>query len=333
MPITIDGSIGEGGGQILRMAIAFASILGKSVRVVNIRRNRPNPGLGVQHMKSIEALAGMVNARVEGLRPGSTEVVFTPGEIKAGEYRVDIGTAGSVTLALQSILPVAAFAPGPIMVDISGGTDVSWSPTFDYFKHVTLPALERLGFHVEASLISRGYYPVGGGRVRVYAKPATLRGVDLTAAPDGPIKGVSSSSGLPPHVAERQARSARECLVELGYEVNDISLDIRHDVSTGSSITLFRGMMGGSALGERGKPAEKVGREAALSLAEELGSGAAVDSHLADQLIIYMALASGNSRIATGRITGHTASSIMIAGQMTGKKLTIKKDGVYIIQS
>jgi len=333
MPITIDGSIGEGGGQILRMAIAFSAILGKSVRVLNIRRNRPNPGLGVQHLKSIEALAGMVNARVEGLHPGSMEVVFTPGEIKQGEYRVNIGTAGSITLALQCILPVAAFAPGPIMVDISGGTDVSWSPTYDYFKHITLLALEKFGFHAEASLISRGYYPAGGGRVRVYTRPAVLRGVEMMTLNDGPVKGVSSSSRLPPHVAERQARSAKEYLEELGYEVNDIGLDIRHDLSTGSSITLFKGTMGGSALGERGKPAEKVGREAASSLAEELSSGASVDSHLADQLIIYMALASGNSTISTGKITGHTASSIMIAEQMTGKKFKIKKDGVYIIQS
>ena len=333
MPITIDGSIGEGGGQILRMAIAFSAILGKSVRVVNIRRNRPNPGLGVQHLKSIEALAGMVNARVEGLHPGSMEVVFTPGEIKQGEYRVNIGTAGSITLALQSILPVAAFAPGPIAVDITGGTDVSWSPTFDYFKNVTLPAIERLGFHVEASLISRGYYPAGGGRVKVYTKPAMLKGVEMTAPLDGPICGVSSSSRLPPHVAERQAMAAKEYLMESGYEVNGIGLDIRSEASTGSSITLFKGMMGGSSLGERGKPAEKVGREAASSIAEELSSGAAVDSHLADQLIIYMALASGNSTISTSRITGHTSSSIMIVGQMIGKKFTIKKDGVYIIQS
>ncbi|WP_174589912.1 RNA 3'-terminal phosphate cyclase [Methanocella conradii] len=333
MPMTIDGSVGEGGGQILRMAIAFSAILGESIRVVNIRKNRPKPGLGVQHLKSIEALRNMVDASVEGLYPGSTEVVFTPGPIKSGEYRVNMGTAGSITLALQSILPVAAFAPGPMTVDITGGTDVSWSPTYDYFKNVTLPAIGRFGFHVEASLISRGYYPAGGGRMRVYTKPAVLRGVEMTKPMDGPVKGVSSSSRLPPHVAERQARAAKAYLIEHGFEADDVVLDVRSDTSTGSSITLFRGMMGGSALGERGKPAEKVGVEAASFLAEELSSGAAVDSHLADQLIIYMALSDGQSMISTSHITDHTRSSITIAEQMTGKKFTIRKNRVYVIQS
>ncbi|HTY91250.1 MAG TPA: RNA 3'-terminal phosphate cyclase [Methanocella sp.] len=322
---TVDGSIGEGGGQILRTAIAVAAIKQKAVRIVNIRKSRPRPGLGVQHVRSIEIAREMTDATVEGLRYGSTEVTFDPGPIKAGNFIVNMGTAGSVTLALQSVLPVAAYAPGPVTLDITGGTDVKWAPPYDYFHDVTLPALDRFGYRIDASLISRGYFPAGNGRVIVHTTPAAFRPADLIEPVGGIIAGVSASSCLPAHVCERQASAASEYLQSRGYETGDIRLDIRNDMSTGSGISLYKGFTGGSALGERGKPAEKVGREAASMLARELQSGAAVDAHLADQLILYMALAPGESGITTSVLSGHSAAGLRIVEQMTGRKFEVKK--------
>jgi len=245
-----------------------------------------------------------------------------------------MGTAGSITLALQSILPVAAYAPGPIMLDMTGGTDVKWAPPYDYFHEITLPALGRFGFHVEASLLSRGFFPAGNGRVIVRTAPSALRGVDLLEPCSGAVNGVSATSRLPSHVSERQAKSAAEHLRSLGHVVGDIRLDIRNDVSMGSSITLYKGLTGGSSLGERGKPGRKVGRDAASQLAGELKSGAAVDAHLADQLIIYMALSEGESCITASRLTDHTAAGIRVVEQMTGRKFEIKRiDEKMLIRS
>jgi RNA 3'-terminal phosphate cyclase (ATP) len=275
----------------------------------------------------------MTGAEVKGLYQGSTEVDFKPGPIKAGEYMINMGTAGSITLALQSILPIAAYASGPVKLDITGGTDVKWSPTYDYFANVTIPALRRFGVDVETSLQARGFFPVGNGRVIIHIRPAALRGAELVEPSGDVINGVSSSSRLPSHVAGRQAKAAAEKLRSLGLSAGEIRLDVREDISTGSSITLFKGYAGGSSLGERGKPAEKVGAQAASILADEIKSGAAVDAHLADQLIIYMALASGPSSISVSQMTDHTASGIRVAGEMTGKEFKVIKNKVTIIRS
>ncbi|HTX43891.1 MAG TPA: RNA 3'-terminal phosphate cyclase [Methanocella sp.] len=330
---TIDGSIGEGGGQVLRTAIALSAILQKGVRIANIRKGRPRPGLGIQHVKSMEIAREMTGARATGIYPGSTEVVFIPGPIRAGDYTIRMGTAGSITLALQSILPISAYAPGPIALDITGGTDVKWSPTYDYFENVTVPALALFGFSVESRLISRGYFPAGNGRAVVRTSPAMLHGVNLTEPAGDRIRGISSTSKLPSHVAWRQAKAANDYLRSRGYGDGDVRLDVRNDASTGSGITLFRGHTGGSALGERGKPAERVGQEAAAHLVEELKAGAAVDAHLADQLIIFMALADGPSSITVRHVTGHTSAGMLVARQMLGRDFEVLEKKVTLIRS
>ncbi|MCS7099566.1 MAG: RNA 3'-terminal phosphate cyclase, partial [Sulfolobales archaeon] len=165
--LEIDGSFGEGGGQILRTAVALSAITGTDIRVVNIRARRPEPGLKRQHLTGILAAAEMCNAVVEGAQVGSTEVVFKPGSIRGGEYRFDVGTAGSVTLVLQTLLPIAAFADSPVAIEVSGGTDVPWSPPVDYLRYVVKPHLERLGYAFGVELVRRGHYPRGGGLVRV----------------------------------------------------------------------------------------------------------------------------------------------------------------------
>jgi RNA 3'-terminal phosphate cyclase (ATP) len=331
--IEIDGSYGEGGGQVLRSAIAVSAITGRGVRVVNIRKNRPRPGLGIQHIKSIELAGRLSGAHIEGLSVGSTTITFLPGEIKGGEYSMDLGTAGSISLVLQSVTPIASFAPSKVTFHITGGTDVRWSPTIDYFKNITLPALHCFGLKGTLSLESRGYFPAGGGKVTAVIEPCKLHGVRIETPPLPSVSGISSSSRLPPHVTRRQAESAKKYLEGMGIEVSGIDLDIRSDRSTGSSITLFSGFLGGSALGERGLPAEKVGVEAATIIANEIESGAAVDPFLCDQLITFMALAEGPSVITTGSVTSHAVTNMWIMEKLTGRRFTVEKSRVVSIRS
>jgi len=213
--IEIDGSFGEGGGQILRTAVALSCVTGKAVRIKKIRANRPKPGLAAQHLKGIEAAKIISGAEVEGLRLGSTEVIFRPGIVRGGEYRIDIGTAGSVTLIFQTILLPLLFAERESRVTVTGGTDVAWAPPVDYFKNVTLKALREMNAECQLQVLRRGYYPKGGGAVRLEVKPSEMRGVIFERL-DEIVKGVSHCQNLPEHVAVRQANSAREFLEERG---------------------------------------------------------------------------------------------------------------------
>lgn len=242
--IEVDGSYGEGGGQILRTSIVLSAILGIGVVIKNIRKNRPRPGLAMQHIKSIILARELSNAKVDGLAPGSTQVTFMPGKISGGDYFLDVGTAGSISLVLQSVMPIAAYAPSPVTFEIVGGTDVKWSPPYDYLENVTLPALRRFGYKADISLLHRGYYPRGMGRIKMTVYPSSLHGADLIEKEYPYVRGVSSSSRLPAHVAERQASAAREYIESRGISVDEIKLDIRLDESTGSSITLFKGFLG-----------------------------------------------------------------------------------------
>lgn len=330
--IEVDGSYGEGGGQILRSAVAISAIQGKGVIIKNIRKSRPKPGLSIQHIKSIELAGKLCNARIEGLAQGSTEVRFIPEAIVGGYHKLDIGTAGSVTLVLQSVLPIACFASSKVILEITGGTDVKWSPPYDYFKYVTLPALRLFGMDITTTLIRRGFFPRGDGKAAITIDPCRIHGADISLPSKGQIMGVSASSRLPSHVVERQAKAAKEYLKAKGLDVGDIAIDVREEPSTGSSITLYRGLMGASSLGERGIPAENVGRDAAKLMYEEICTGAAVDEHLADQLIIFMGLANGGSRVLASSISSHTSTNIFVVEQMLGKKFEIIKNNGSLIQ-
>ncbi|MDK2782203.1 MAG: 3-terminal phosphate cyclase [Archaeoglobi archaeon] len=313
--IEIDGSYGEGGGQILRVALALSGILREDVRVYNIRKGRKNPGLAPQHLTTLRTAGEICNAEIEGAELGSTEIVFRPGEIERVRMRVDIGTAGSITLLLQCILPVMMRRGGELIV--RGGTDVRWSPTADYFRNVFLRALNT---NVHLEIRRRGFYPAGGGEVFVKVEPSEFRPLRISEPLKEKIRGVSVCGKLPLHVAERQKKSALEVLGDAEIEV------IRADsLSPGSSITLWSGFKGACDLGEKGRPAEDVGRRCAEMLREELSSRGAVDMHLADQLIIYMALG-GASEITTSRITNHTRSSIWVVEKFLDVKFEVEEE-------
>lgn len=327
--LVIDGSFGEGGGQILRTAVALSAIVGTDIKVVNIRAKRPEPGLKRQHLTGILAAARLCNAVVEGASVGSTEIVFKPGPIRGGNYVFDVGTAGSATLVLQTLLPVMAFADSRVSVEIRGGTDVQWSPPIDYLRYVIRPHLEVLGYSLRVELIRRGHYPRGGGVVRAHADkpPKSFRPVEnVESGRVIKVGGLSHCVKLPKHVAERQAKAALEELrrrgmkIEVSIETEWYEPDIDPHLGPGSGIVLWaiteNSVLGADSLGEKGKPAEAVGREAAIKLLEDLSTGMAYDKHMADIVIPYLALAEGPSTVGVSRLTLHAYTNMWVVKNM-----------------
>jgi len=324
--VEIDGSYGEGGGQILRTAVALSVITGRPVRIRNIRANRPNPGLRTQHLHGILALKELGNARVKGARVGSTRLEFIPGKVEPKHVRVPIRTAGSITLVLQALLPAMAFVGGSF--EVTGGTDVPWSPPVDYLKHVTLFALEKMGVKVELEIKRRGHYPKGGGLVVGRVEPWENREplVALEWKRIERFSGISHATNLPAHVAERQAKSAGERLRNLYNVPVDIETEVSRSLGPGSGIVVWaetdKLRLGGDALGKRGKPAEAVGREAADELIGALTTRAAVDKFLGDQLIPFMAFAGGEVKVA--EITNHLVTNVWVVEQFLGKVFEVE---------
>lgn len=327
----IDGSYGEGGGQIVRTAVALAAVTGNPIRITGIRQGRPKPGLAPQHARAILALAEICSAKVSGIEPGSAEITFEPGVIKGGDYRVDIGTAGSITLLVQCLLPAMIKADEPITLTVTGGTDVRWSPTIDYFKKVFLPALGEFGAKVRLDCRRRGYYPRGGGSVALMVTPRNLKPAHLKLQKTEIVNGVSHCSNLPEHVARRQADSAASALKVAGYDAK-VTAVVLKETSVGSGITLWSGHKGSSALGERGVRAEDVGKAAADEMIAELSSTATVDVHLADQLIPYLALVGGSYTVR--QISKHTSTNIWTAKHFftTDLDIDIRDDGLFKIE-
>lgn len=306
----------------MRNAIALAAVAERPVRVTNIRGARPQPGLRPQHLMAIQAVAQACRGRLTGGEIGSREIEFWPGRVESrAGWRLDVGTAGSLTLVLQCLLPALGQAPGESSLTLVGGTDVPFAPPFDYFQHVFLPGLAELGPRVEAQVIARGFYPKGGGEVRVRILPSPgIRGVHWTER--GPVKrilGRAFSMGVPAHIAERMRDAAAAALRAAGHADAHIELEVAlSGRSEGCGIALWAECesgqrLGGSALGRRGKRAEEVGKEAAQALLDELSGPGAVDSHLADQLIVWLALADGASEFTTNRVTDHIRSAAQVA--------------------
>jgi RNA 3'-terminal phosphate cyclase (GTP) len=350
--VHIDGSFMEGGGQILRTALALSTLTGRPFRAERIRQNRPSPGLKAQHLSAIKALIRLSGARARGAAVGAGEIEFTPGAMRPGHYSLDIGTAGSVTLLLQALLLPCMFAGGETTLKISGGTDTRWSIPVDYFTHLILPVYRRLG-RVEAVAVQRGFYPKGQGmlelriRPEMPALPAGDAGAFRAAARRMPpaldlsarrkpmrIEGLSAATEFlaKARVAERQAEAAAASLGEgLGC---DIRTEYSRTASPGTVITLWavdadgRALIGADALGEKGKPAEEVGREAARKLVQALHTEAAVDAHLADNLIPLLAVVGG--KITTERITGHIRANIYVCEQFLGLKYKIDEAAALV---
>jgi len=345
--IKLDGSYGEGGGQIVRTALALSTITKKPFEVDNIRKGRCNSGLKNQHLYCIKSLEELCNAKTNEIKIGSEYLRFIPGNIKAKPLDINIGTAGSITLLLQAVLLPCLFADKKIKLTITGGTDGKWAMPFDYFNNVFIPQLKDYA-DIDVKLLKRGYFPKGGGKIELNIKPRYkineysdfnnfwnyLRSqemyVDLTEQGKlVQIKGVSHASKNleKAEVSERQAKVAELMLKRYNCPV-DIKTEYCDTLSAGSGIVLWalfenNVVLGGDGLGERGKRAEIVGEDSAKNLIKEIDSKAAVDSHLEDNLIPYIALFGG--KIKVPEITNHTLTNIYVVEKFLGK--CFKVDG------
>lgn len=331
--IKIPGDMLEGGGQIIRTALALAALLREDIHLINVRGGRRPPGLKAQHATGVKAVAAVSNAEVEGLEIGSRELYFRPKTVNGGIFRFDVGTAGSVSLVLQAIMPALAFSSTRTEISITGGTDVKWSPTIDYLRLVALPTLFKMGYKAHLTVKRRGHYPKGGGEVVMTVDPVEkLRGIQLSRRGEIlKVGGVSHCVNLPAHVADRQASSAERYLERVGLSRVDVEVDreVLSGLCPGSGITLYAAssegcILGADALGEKGKPAERVGEEAAAKLVEEIQSQMCLDRHMGDMIIPYMAVAEGRSQVTTSKITLHTLTNIRVSELITGVKFEVK---------
>ena len=325
--LTIDGSIGEGGGQIIRTSAAMSAITQKPIKIINIRANRPNPGLGAQHFSAINAVAQLCNAEVNGLSIGSKEIEFKPNLIESKKFNIDVGTAGSVTLILQALMIPAMHAEGEIIINIRGGTDVRWSPPIDYLRFVMLPILRKFGYAGEIELLKRGFYPKGGGKINV--KISGIKGLKrINLDERGSIKGIYGISHAhvnlkKAEVAKRQMKTARPLLFNSLSNLNQspgfikIEQEYSDTLSYGSGITLWsefeNTIIGADSLGEIGKRAEIVGHEAAQNLIKEINSGGCLDKYMADQIVPYLALFGGSVKVSG--VTEHARTNIEIVNK------------------
>ncbi len=328
--LEIDGSEGEGGGQILRTAVAMASIHGTPVKVYNIRANRPKPGLSAQHLSAIKGVAEMCDGDIRGAEKGATEITFVPGDIRGGKYRFDIGTAGSVTLMLQALIPVAIRGDKAVKIRLKGGTDVKWSPPYDYFENVFLEQLKRLGCKVESKLIKRGHYPKGGGEVEVHVSPGDIHGYDTPKEADTvSIEGKVFVSNLPMDIAKRMKKAALKELI--GSDVS-IATEEHTTLSPGTGITLWTTggrILGCGVLGEKGVPADILGKKCAETLSDDINSGVDLDPWCADQLVPYLSLIEGNGKFEVRYPSEHLRTNIDLVNKF--KDCVSLKEGEKVV--
>lgn len=329
--IEVDGSHGEGGGQVLRTAVSLSAVLREPVRITGIRSGRPTPGLAAQHVTGVMAVAELCDAEVDGVHVGSKEVVFRPGDLTGGEFEFDVGTAGSTSLVLQACILPAALSKAPVHLTVRGGTDTKWSPPIDYMRLVHLPMIERMGVPCEVDLVRRGFYPEGGGEVTArIGRCAGLRGVEAVEKGDlAGVAGVVYAQNLPEHVVTRLKHSVLKGLV--GHAEAKVESDQRSGRSTGAGVVLAarygNTVIGESALGQRGVRAETLGEACASGLVETMRSGATVDEHMLDQLVPYMALAEGGSAVVAEELTGHAETNIWVAERFLGGRFRIARGG------
>jgi RNA 3'-terminal phosphate cyclase (ATP) len=336
--LVIDGSYGEGGGQILRTALALAAVTGRAIRIEKIRAGRKSPGLAAQHLTGVRAAAAICNARLAGDELGSQTLTFAPGSLpQAGDYVFDVaearagGSAGATTLVLQTILLPLALVAGDSTVTLRGGTHVAWSPPFDYVHDVWLPALARMGLSATLELVSWGWYPLGQGEIwgTIQGLGTGLKPSPLTLVERGAlrrVRGRAVAANLPSHIPQRMADRARSLLVEAGVDARIEPLRVRA-ACAGAGIFLAAEYdhvrAGFNALGARGKPSEAVAEEAVATLLAHRDSGAALDQHLADQLILPLALAGGESRFSVEQVTRHLITNAWVVEQFGLARVSI----------
>lgn len=332
--IQIDGSAGEGGGQIVRTSVSLAAVTGRAVEIVNMRARRDRPGLQPQHLAAVRAAAEVCDAAVDGGHVGSRHVLFEPrASPRAGDYVFDIRTAGAATLVLQAVLVPLLLADGESSIEIIGGTHQPMAPAADYLVHVYVPALRRFGAHVDVEYGPAGYYPRGGGRVRAILEGGRLSAVDLAERGDRrSLDAYVVTSRLPDHVAHRGAATVAELVPDAAIHVSSPDA-----FSAGAAVTIVAehegGLGGFSSIGRPGLPMEQVAADACASFATWDRGSAACDERLADQLVLPACLASARSRWTTPRVTQHLRTILEVAAAFVPISWTTEDDGCVVLDS
>ncbi len=358
--IELDGSYGEGGGALVRTALALATLTGKEFSVKGIRSGRPKPGLKAQHLTAINALKEMSAAETNEIQLGSTELEFKPGKIKRGKYSFDIGTAGSISLLLQALLPPCLFAPGKITLNIKGGTCGKWQASVDYIQNLLLPQLRRFVEKIELKIIKRGYFPKGGGEIQLEVTPRfNLENYDnfvslmeeiefkickIKLENQGELEQIKGVINLSSELEEKEVgeRIQRAVINQLSKHDSAINIRVEYakSFSVGGEVLLWAifsndgkvdfdnpVLLGSSVLVEKGKTSEAIGKEVALLLEKEITSKSAVDHFLGDQLIAYMGLLPG-SKINVSEISNHANTNIYIVEKFL--PVGFRNEGSYI---
>jgi RNA 3'-terminal phosphate cyclase (ATP) len=332
--LLIDGRQGEGGGQVLRTSLSLAALTGRPFRLVNIRANRSKPGLRPQHLTAVRAVAAICGAELACADLNSDTLEFRPGHPPAGgSYYYDVGeasqsgqSAGAVTLVMQALLWPLLFADRPATITLRGGTQVPFSPPFHYFAEVARSAFARFGADFRCELQSWGWQTAGNGLMVTHVSPVTrLEAAEFVPVASREVHGVTAVSNLPAHIPQRMSQRATNLLSQMGFKP-DIQPVRAHGAGPGAGIVLWLAQAGFSALGRLGLPAEKVAETAVNELGAFVDDHeAAVDEHLADQLLIPMALAHGRSQFTTNKVTRHTQTNADLLRQWL--EVTITVDG------
>jgi RNA 3'-terminal phosphate cyclase (ATP) len=327
--LEIDGSSGEGGGQVLRTSLSLSCLLNKPFRIFNIRIKRKKPGLMPQHLMGIRALKLISDARVEGDSVGSTELLFEPHEVKAGEYFFDIGTAGSTSLLFQAILPPLILLKNKSTLSLKGGTHVPLSPPFHYISEVFIPMLKKIGINARSTIESYGFYPKGGGKVKIEVMPsAEIKGMNfLKRGKIKKLKGLSGVGNLPISIAERQREAALRVIASEGLEAEIDTLSVP---TPGQGTFIFlevetdNCLAGFSSLGERGKRAEVVGNEVAQKFLNYYSTEACLDHNMADQIVLYLAIAQEESSFTTSEISNHLLTNLWVIEKFLNARYVVE---------
>ncbi len=318
-PIEIDGGMGEGGGQIVRTAVTLSCMTRRPVRIRNIRANRPNPGLRPQHLAAIRLLGDICGARVGGLAAGSTEVGFAPGEMESKTISHDVGTAGSIPLVLSVLIPAVSLCKKSLDITITGGTDVLWSPTIQFTRLVLGEAYRMMGMNFSMDVEKTGYYPRGGGTVRVkISARENARPLVLDGEKENHAELFCSFSQMPRRMVESGVKGLVDELARGGFEVNTHITN--NDAWDAGCSILVRGggpgcIIGIDALWDGGRFGKGV--------CKRFMDSASVDDHLADMLVVPASQCGGTSIFRVGRISGHLETNLRITSKMTGCKYGI----------
>ena len=325
----LDGSNFSGSGTIVRFGVPLAALTGQALHVTNVRARRASPGLRPQHLKAVEAVTQLCKGTLEGGAVGSREIYFRPGGLPpAGNFRWDIGTAGSTTMLALALLPVAAFAQGPQTFHLSGGLFQDFAPSALHIQHALLPLVRRMGLHADLQILRPGYVPTGGGSMALTVEPVsdTLHPLIMPERRT-PLRywGLALSSHLQQRqVSRRMADACQEVLKQQRLQADFRLLDDDTAPQAGAVLALFAegpdALLGADQAGALRRPSEAIGRFVARTLLEDVQSGATVDRYLADQVIIFAALAAGTSTFLLPQITEHVQTNIWLVETILGAR-------------